>query len=76
MNTYQKLRSKGLPALYCYLVATFPNENEYNTLISRGLVVAEQDNGLTIQQYPTVKYRRLPFGSDAIASFMRRRMHR
>lgn len=63
---YRQLRTKGLPALYAFVAAKFPNESEYNRLMARGLVICLQDGQLTIQPYPVVYRRKLRFGADVL----------
>jgi hypothetical protein len=63
-EVYNKYRNRGIPAMgYLY---------DYNELISRGLVLAIQDDSLVVIEYPLAKRRGLVFDNMSIANFVRR----
>jgi len=65
---YKRLRSKGLPAMSCVY--------EYDGLISRGLVLAIQDDSLVIIEYPKAKRRDLSFDRSSLMIFSRRQQYK
>lgn len=58
-GNYRTLRSYGVPMLALIY--------DYNELIQKGLVLAIQDNQLTIVDYPTAIRRKLAFDNQSIA---------